>query len=121
MTPKPSTHPDIGSNATPSRSRRRPRRPRNRGAAPVQLSLFPERVALARIRPERNERRFYRLEVWPDLFGRPQLARIWGRIGTSSRLRVDPYPDLGSALDALADLARAKRRRGYRDQAALPW
>ncbi|WP_307850848.1 hypothetical protein [Acidocella sp. C78] len=42
-------------------------------------------------------------------------------MGTSSRLRVDPYPDLGSALDALADLARAKRRRGYRDQPALPW
>ncbi|WP_307850837.1 hypothetical protein [Acidocella sp. C78] len=42
----------------------------------MQLSLFPERVALTRIRPEWNERRFYRLEVWPDLFGRPQLARI---------------------------------------------
>ena len=36
---------------------------------PVQLSLFPERASLVRIRPERNEWRFYRLEILPDLFG----------------------------------------------------
>ena len=29
---------------------------------PVQLSLFPERASLVRIRPERNEWRFYRLD-----------------------------------------------------------
>jgi hypothetical protein len=36
---------------------------------PVQLSLFPEHASLVRIRPERNEWRFYRLEILPDLFG----------------------------------------------------
>jgi hypothetical protein len=39
-----------------------------------ELALFPEFVALARIRPEKNERRFYHSELWPDLFGRTQQA-----------------------------------------------
>lgn len=90
-----------------------------------QLSLFPESVALARIRPERNEWRFYRLAVWPDLFGRALLARAWGRIGTPGRVRLDAHADAGAALNALATLARKKRRRGYQDIAftapLLPW
>jgi predicted DNA-binding WGR domain protein len=85
------------------------------GAEPIQLPLFPETVALTRIRPERNEWRFYRMAVWPDLFGRALLARNWGRLGAGGRLRLDPYPDAGAAVNALARLARAKRRRGYRD------
>lgn len=80
---------------------------------PVQLALFPEVMVLTRVRPERDERRFYRLEIQPDLFGRTLLIRRWGRIGTSGRQRLDPYPDAGAALDALAQLARNKRRRGY--------
>jgi predicted DNA-binding WGR domain protein len=82
---------------------------------PVQLALFPESVALTRLRPERNESRFYRLEILPDLFGRTLLVQQWGRIGTRGRQRRDLHPDAGSALNALADLVRAKRRRGYCD------
>jgi predicted DNA-binding WGR domain protein len=81
----------------------------------LQPPLFPETVSLARIRPERNERRFYRMEIRPDLFGQAMLVRRWGRIGTSGRERFDPYPDAGTALNALTTLARAKRRRGYAD------
>lgn len=103
---------------TPARLRRRHCRSLDRRTAPAQLALFPERVTLTRIRPEQNERRFYWIEIWPDLFGHTQLARIWGRIGMSSRMRLDPYPDYGSALDALAALALAKRRRGYQDRQA---
>ena len=88
------------------------------GADPIQLPLFPETVALTRIRPDRNEWRFYRMEVWPDLFGRALLVRQWGRIGTEGRRRLDPHPDAGAAVNALADLARRKRRRGYQDRAA---
>jgi predicted DNA-binding WGR domain protein len=82
---------------------------------PVQLALFPEVVVLTRVRPELNERRFYRLEIQPDLFGRAVLVRRWGRIGTSGRQRLDHHPDAGAALNALAQLARSKRRRGYRE------
>ena len=71
-----------------------------------------------RVRPERNEFRFYRLEVWPDLFGRALLLRRWRRIGTEGRRRLDPHPDPGAAANALAELAGAKRRRGYQDRAA---
>ena len=83
-------------------------------AEPFQLSLFPDRAALVRIRPERNEWRYYRMEVWPDLFGRALLLRHWGRIGTEGRRRLDPHSDPGAAVNALARIATAKLRRGYR-------
>jgi predicted DNA-binding WGR domain protein len=62
--------------------------------------------------------RFYRMEVWPDLFGRALLVRHWGRLGTQGRRRLDPHPDPGAAINALAALLRAKRRRGYQDRHA---
>jgi predicted DNA-binding WGR domain protein len=84
--------------------------------AAVQLPLFPDAASLIRVRPERNEWRFYRMEVWPDLFGRALLVRQWGRIGTEGRRRLDPHPDPGSAINALAHLVGRKRRRGYQDR-----
>jgi predicted DNA-binding WGR domain protein len=81
--------------------------------AAIQLPLFPASVSLCRIRPELNEWRFYRMEIWPDLFGRASLMQQWGRIGTEGRRRMDPHPDPGAALNALAAITRAKRRRGY--------
>ena len=87
-------------------------------AEPLQLPLFPERASLTRLRPARHKARFYRLAVWPDLFGRALLVRQWGRIGSTARQRLDPYPDPGAAINALARFARAKRRRGYRDSPA---
>lgn len=79
----------------------------------MQLPLFPEVASLARIRPELNEWRYYRLEVWPDLFGRALLLRHWGRIGTQGRRRLDLHADAGAALNALGRIARSKHRRGY--------
>ncbi len=83
-------------------------------SVPIQLPLFPERASLSRIRPEINEWRYYRLEVWPDLFGRALLVRHWGRIGTPGRVRLDPHADEGAAINALARIVRVKCRRGYR-------
>ena len=84
--------------------------------APIQLPLFAEAASLARIRPELNEWRFYRMEVWPDLFGHVLLLRQWGRIGTEGRRRLDSHRDQGAAINALARLAIRKRSRGYQDQ-----
>ena len=95
-----------------------PKRRRTALPAPIQLPLFAEAASLIRVRPDRNEFRFYRLEIWPDLFGRALLLRQWGRIGTEGRRRLDPHPDPGAAINALATLARQKRRRGYQDRAA---
>src|ERR1700722_7298780 len=83
--------------------------------APIQLPLFAEAVSLIRVRPEANDRRFYRMEVWPDLFGRALLVRHWGRLGPQGRRRLDSPPDPGAAINALATLLRAKRRCGYQD------
>jgi predicted DNA-binding WGR domain protein len=97
-------------------TKRRTRRPRP--PAPVQLPLFAEAAFLVRVRPDRREHRFYRLEIWPDLFGRALLIRHWGHLGTPGTHRRDPHPDPGAALNALARLLRAKQRRGYRALAA---
>jgi predicted DNA-binding WGR domain protein len=97
----------------PRHPKRRPARP-----APIQLPLFADAAWLVRARPDRGAHRFYRLEVWPDLFGRALLLHHWGRVGTQGRRRREPYPDPGAALNALARLRHAKRRRGYQDRAA---
>src|ERR1700712_1572721 len=86
--------------------------------APIQRPLFAEAASLIRVRAEHHEFRFYRLEVWPDLFGRALLSRQWGRLGTGGRCRLDPHPDPRATLNALARIAQAKRRRGYQDRAA---
>jgi predicted DNA-binding WGR domain protein len=95
----------------PKRRKSTPARP-----APIQLPLFAETASLVRVRPERSEWRFYRLDIWPDLFGCALLSRQWGRIGTEGRRRLDPHPDPGAAINALSDILRAKRRRGYQDR-----
>jgi hypothetical protein len=80
---------------------------------PERMALLPERMALL---PER-------MALLPDggladLFGRALLVRQWGRLGTEGHRRLDPHPDPGAAANALSDILRAKRRRGYRDRGA---
>jgi len=84
--------------------------------APIQLLLFAEAATLVRTLPDREEHRYYRLEVWPDLFGHALLVCKWGRIGTNGCHRLDPHPNPGAAINALAARVRAKYRRGYRDR-----
>ena len=50
-----------------------------------------------------------------DLFGEVRLVRAWGRIGTQGSERVQLFVTEKEAAEALEVLARAKRRRGYRD------
>ena len=69
---------------------------------------------LLRIDPAQDAFRFYRLALWPDLFGGVSLAREWGRIGQPGKLRLDRYESEDQAGRALHRLAAAKRRRGYR-------
>ncbi len=71
-------------------------------------------AALIRIEPARKAFRFYRLAVWPDLFGGYSLAREWGRIGSPGKLRLDSYDSQAEAENALDRLVHAKCRRGYR-------
>ena len=82
------------------------------GSDQLALPLIP--VAMRRVDPMRNMRRFYSLDVERDLFGRVVLVRRWGRIGTAGKVRLDEYPGEGEALAAMAALERQKVRRGYR-------
>lgn len=77
----------------------------------LSLPLFP--VALRRVDPARNMRRFYSLDVERDLFGRVVLVRRWGRIGTAGKVRLDEYAGEGPALAAMQALQARKVRRGY--------
>ncbi len=80
---------------------------------PIQLDVFPTDVQMRRIDPARNMRRFYRLSVQRDLFGRASLVRKWGRIGFRGQMMVETHPDEGMAITALMKLAAVKKRRGY--------
>jgi predicted DNA-binding WGR domain protein len=48
-------------------------------------------VNLRRVDPARNMRRFYRLDVQPDLFGCVLLVKEWGRIGAHGHMVAEPY------------------------------
>jgi predicted DNA-binding WGR domain protein len=74
-------------------------------------------VTLTRTDPGQNMRRFYRLDVQPDLFGGWSLWREWGRLGAGGQVRHDPYPSAQAAECALNAFQRAKERRGYQQAA----
>ena len=76
------------------------------------------RAYLVRIDAPANAFRFYALSVAPTLFGDWSLIREWGRIGSGGRLRIDQFDDEAAAHRALADLVRAKRKRGYAERVA---
>jgi predicted DNA-binding WGR domain protein len=72
-------------------------------------------MVLHRIDPGQDIQRFYSLMIERDLFGTVRLVRNWGQLGTNGREIVQEYPSELEAEQALEVLARAKRRRGYRD------
>lgn len=78
-----------------------------------QLEIFPRTLDLRRIDVARNMRRYYRLSVQRDLFGRACLIREWGRIGARGQSLIEHHEDEGKAITALMRLAAQKQRRGY--------
>ena len=68
---------------------------------------------LRRIDPSRNMRRFYRLDMQPDLFGGVLLVKEWGRIGAHGRTVAERFDSEVLAAVALQRQADRKRRRGY--------
>lgn len=83
-------------------------------------ALTLQGIELIKQLPSKRQNRFYRLAVWPDLFGGYSLAREYGRIGQGGTLRLDPYPEEKYALAALVKLMKSKRRRGYMISALPP-
>jgi predicted DNA-binding WGR domain protein len=62
-------------------------------------------IILHRTDSAKHMRRFYRLDVQPDLFG--QWCFIWGQV------REVAYATAGEAHEALATQRYVKERRGY--------
>lgn len=79
-----------------------------------QFEVFPDRLHLRHEEPTKNMRLFYLMTVQRDLFGGASLIREWGRIGSPGKVRVEHHPDEGHAVNALAEVMTAKRKRGYR-------
>ncbi|WP_282611076.1 WGR domain-containing protein [Pelagibius sp. Alg239-R121] len=75
--------------------------------------MFPASVLIHRVDPARNMRRFYRMQLQPNLFSGCTLVREWGRIGTTGQCRNDLYADEGRAVSAMIALSKQKRQRGY--------
>ena len=73
-------------------------------------------VRVLRNDPTRNVRRFYRLDVRPDLFGGVLLVKEWGRIGAQGRMVAESYESEALAAVALQRQAERKRRRGDAEQ-----
>ena len=78
-----------------------------------QLEVFPRTLHFRRIDPAQNMRRYYRMAIQCDLFGRASLVREWGRIGSRGQMMIETHSDEGQAVNALMKLARAKQRKGY--------
>ena len=82
---------------------------------PDERSPIQHALVLRRVDPDRGVARFYSLMVERDLFGTIRLVRNWGRIGTNGRELAKVFATEIEAGEALEALAKAKRRRGYRD------
>jgi predicted DNA-binding WGR domain protein len=70
-------------------------------------------LTLHRIKPARNMRRFYRLDVQPDLFGGFAVVKEWGRIGARGRIMDELHATENLAAAAMQRQAARKTRRGY--------
>jgi predicted DNA-binding WGR domain protein len=70
-------------------------------------------VELRRIDEARNMRRFYRLDMQPDLFGGVLLVKQWGRIGAGGRMVAERF-DSATLPDQTDKYSDAKKPRGRR-------
>src|SRR5271166_3784376 len=64
-------------------------------------------------RRAKNMARFYVLSIEPTLFEDLALVRLWGRIGSAGRQRIDLHPSRPIAQIELKKWLDRKRRRGY--------
>ncbi|MEM7028002.1 MAG: WGR domain-containing protein [Chloroflexota bacterium] len=73
-------------------------------------------VLLHRINPDKNEKRFYWIQIGPSLVDDWAVIRIWGRIGQNQTVLVTPCPDEATALKLGQRLLRKRLKRSYHIQ-----
>lgn len=82
------------------------------------MSLYPYQLYCERIDRARNMARYYMLSIQPTLFGETAVVRSWGRIGKSGGEKSEVFETEAQAALRFLELARCKRRRGYRPAAS---
>ncbi len=78
-----------------------------------EVEGFQQYVRLESINAAKNRRRFYTLAWQPALFDGWALVRIWGRLGTSGRVRQHYFLDRDDAYGLIIRLLRRRLQRGY--------
>ncbi len=69
-------------------------------------------VLLHRVNREKNEWRFYLVEVGPSLLDSYSVMRVWGRIGGHQRSMVSPCASAEEAQTLADRLVRRRVKRG---------
>jgi predicted DNA-binding WGR domain protein len=80
----------------------------HRDAGLISWALFH------RVNLEKNEQRYYYLEVGPSLLDEHAVLRVWGRIGGHQRGMVTPCASDEEAQTLAWRLVRVRLRHGYR-------
>jgi predicted DNA-binding WGR domain protein len=78
-----------------------------------RATSWPGAVLLHRIRPERDEKRFYFIAIGPALFDPLAVIRVWGRIGGHQRALLTPCASTADAQTLAVRLVRRRLRHGY--------
>lgn len=82
------------------------------------MSLYPYQLYCERIDRARNMARYYMLSIQPTLFGETAVVRSWGRIGKAGGEKSEVFETEALAASRFLELARCKRRKGYRPVAS---
>jgi predicted DNA-binding WGR domain protein len=75
--------------------------------------MTPHATRLQKRDPQRNQHRYYLLDVQPHLFGGWSVIREWGRIGHPGQVKIDLCDSLEEAAQTFNGKLRQKQRRGY--------
>lgn len=70
-------------------------------------------MRLVKIDPTKNMRRFYELDIQPNLFGGHSVIRSWGRIGTKGQIKIELHDDEILAEHSCKKVQLSKLNRGY--------
>jgi predicted DNA-binding WGR domain protein len=69
---------------------------------------------LHRLNPEKNEARYYRVDVGPCVIADHAVHRVWGRIGRRrSGFMINPCTNEAEAQGLAGRLVAVKVKRGY--------
>lgn len=82
------------------------------------MTLYRFQLYCQRIDQTRNVARYYKISIQPTLFNEVAVVRYWGRIGTKGGEMLELFIDEREAACHFLEIARLKKKRGYRPAAS---